>query len=739
MTDAIGNVTFCQILDIAQSGADDDEVLEVGAFGNQQKTLSVAAEHGLRQRIALAGGDVSAREGVVASLRSSLAERMGAQAAQRLIHAWTARSDMQTGLVYVGNLRTLVDMVRAQDTSDTVLGGLYDAGIAGGRSLREYAGSGILTLSDAVLRAAHEAGRSEAALRSFVVQANALLSEHPYSIEGAADVIGKTAMAAFEAGEYAGIFEASDHPECREMAAKLRTLAEELNAHKNLLAEQVAGQADLTHNTRYAAKTRIKAAMAVLVDRMAAEPMRTNTAAMKALSLDLAQELAALEKRSDSTVSTKKELEDLAGMLSSLGRRIRAAAYPQGASKEQVKALKDELNEAYRQELNRAPWNTISRDIPVFDGKGGMQTLTSTMTPSNRLGNGEAMQLDGISGVGSGDRANKHASNLWSSELTVRRPDGSQKRLFLGMRHGVHDAFGIKNEALRRQANIDRVREFYTAALSAQPELLREALSGKTVRLPVVSNSLLGPNWFCKKEAKMLAHQTAAWREACPNGVCELTVGGKTVRVEPQVITFNWAVDMWSQSLGLNAWRSTRAQNEAGLTALIGAQGEGVDPQSHVGRFLAECRDEDLQQKVTLLTNQIQDMRTSGAYKKWGGDPYAMPARIALLAHLTGAMPAYNCKSGKDRTGQMDVAVKTLAFELERGTLPHPMKGIDSQSVKLMNNLAANSGNMEVQQYNTGLAGSKTAGFFSNPWGLKARFETEAFDYYRGLEDRAKS
>lgn len=742
----VSNVSFSfqDLVALASSDAADTEVLDVRRTRGAGRQVVLASEQkSTIIRCSAICGDDRAMHRVMSLIRNSLAQRLGDSAADTLVRKWADSPELSDSVIYLGNLRDLLREVAKTDRSDTLLQGLKAAGVQSGEGLREMNAFGFSDLNQDVRSALQKDGRSEAALRTFMGRAGELLQTHSFTLEGSAEQVGELAVAAHEAGQYAKLFESAGTPGCRDMAQRLHAFVDQLTAQKNLLAEQAAGDAHLKVNLRPVKEVRYKAAISFLADKMMANPESPDIPRLKALAVELAEELHGLQQgKIKGGVADAEDFEEMKSLPGRLSKKLAAVLLPPGADSGSVKSLakemKEVLNERFRQELNRMPWKPIAREVPMFDKAGGMQMLTSTMMPSNRLGNGESMRRDGIYGVTSADRANVHATNMWSSELTVRQPDGSSRTLFRGMRHGVHDAFGIKDPALRRQANINRVKEFYTAALHAQPELLQAAMEGKTVKLPVVSTSLLGPNWFIRKETSMLANQNAAWTDACTNGVCELSIGGKTVRVEPKVITFNYAVDMWSQSFGLHAWRNTQAQNDEGLRQLIGS-GADIDPQSHVGQFLSTCPDEGLKSKVRLLAEQIGSMRTSGAYKKWGSDPYAMPARIALLAHLTGAMPAYNCKSGKDRTGQMDVAVKTLAFQLDQGKLPDPLKPATQESKFIMNKMAANSGNMEVQQYNTGLAGSKTAGWFSNPGGLRSQFSDDAFEYYRGLQEFAKS
>ena len=86
-------------------------------------------------------------------------------------------------------------------------------------------------------------------------------------------------------------------------------------------------------------------------------------------------------------------------------------------------------------------------------------------------------------------------------------------------------------------------------------------------------------------------------------------------------------------------------------------------------------------------------------------------ARIAVLTNLLGGVPAWNCKSGKDRTGMMDVECKFLATLAALGKdIPEPGAQLNAEQKMLYRNLLLQSGNHEMQKYNTGVAGYKLEG-----------------------------
>lgn len=78
---------------------------------------------------------------------------------------------------------------------------------------------------------------------------------------------------------------------------------------------------------------------------------------------------------------------------------------------------------------------------------------------------------------------------------------------------------------------------------------------------------------------------------------------------------------------------------------------------------------------------------------------------------LLGGVPAWNCKSGKDRTGMMDVECKFLATLVALGKeIPQPGAQLNPEQKLLYRNLLLQSGNHEMQKYNTGIAGYKLEG-----------------------------
>ena len=161
--------------------------------------------------------------------------------------------------------------------------------------------------------------------------------------------------------------------------------------------------------------------------------------------------------------------------------------------------------------------------------------------------------------------------------------------------------------------------------------------------------------------------------------------------------------------------RRLREQRDALVAGLEGAgsgQPEAAASQAEITRLSGQV--EGLEKNTRTLVeaaNQLKTVWASREYRHGGGDPYKMVSRLALVSHLMGETPLFNCKSGKDRTGQLDAEVKFLATAADErdGRLP----GVDQDMASwraARGDFTLHTGNLEMQQLNTGLPGYKLAG-----------------------------
>ena len=303
--------------------------------------------------------------------------------------------------------------------------------------------------------------------------------------------------------------------------------------------------------------------------------------------------------------------------------------------------------------------------------------------------------------------------------------NGQQQTIFSGIRHGVHAAVAIESQRDFKAANSSRAKETLIAAFTSNPALVKKALANPAEPCKFVFNSvsLLTPdfarNIFGSKyedEKTMLNAQTEAYQglSGKPIEVDVTDSDGKTVKVtiEPIVTTFNYGGGL---SALFGGWGASKDMNAKGLLALnkfaettlaeLGAKiSQSTDPAEKRG----------LQKKadaIRTLLGQINRIDQKKTYSSDRHEAYKMASRIAVLTNLLGGVPAWNCKSGKDRTGMMDVECKFLATLVALGkNIPEPGAPLTSEQKMLYRNLLLQSGNHEMQKYNTGVAGYKLEG-----------------------------
>ena len=418
---------------------------------------------------------------------------------------------------------------------------------------------------------------------------------------------------------------------------------------------------------------------------------------------------------------------------------------PAEAGKLSEDAITKELGLGYRKTLNSRPWPVIDKTFTASVGAVPIE-LKSTIVPGAQIGrqpNDEKGPIgntydNGVNGYMCHSADTDHAVNLAVSSLTVPDKGTGQPQLaFQGIRHGVHCAWELTDPNQRQQANTKRAQESVIAAFLANPANMQAVMQEAqrtgftdsqgmplaTFDMNMTSISLLTPDsarhtfqkGSASDERQMLIEQKAAWDEVSQKGV-EFTFqqGGRSyhVHIQPTVTTFNFGVNAgavkWSSIAPTKAggWDVSDSLNSSALTAMdqavqnFAATHPG-DPKARIAQELfQQCRD------VTNVHGERRDDH----------DAYKVAARMAVLTHLIGGTPCWNCKSGKDRTGEMDVECKFLATLIARGEdIPKPGDKLTTEQTALFRAIALESGNFEMQKLNTGFAGYKTGGVASIP------------------------
>jgi hypothetical protein len=426
---------------------------------------------------------------------------------------------------------------------------------------------------------------------------------------------------------------------------------------------------------------------------------------------------------------------------------IHGKSHSLGFRKEDVSvaALDKQIFDRYVDTLQSREWNTISllHALQFQEPQGNVRTIhfATVMTPAIGLDSvlAQNYQDDGVNGICSyAIRERRHAVNLWRTEFRAEQTGSSQTRhAFSGIRHGVHDAYGIEDPLERATANDTRVKEFIHA--SVIDHLKRHDISpdkvdaSKPLSIDIVSVNLLTP---ASREQEMIKQQQQAFSRASGQEI-QVQVGDEkgnshTITVKPKIIMFNTPVDQLSLSATGNMvgiWRNADLINNNAIELLIGSAKNSRTISGATGAKIQDLNSElatiagndaantnkqrMISEKIALiehLTEQIRDIYDSKRHHRVGNEPYKLPARLLALANEIGATPSFNCKSGKDRTGQLNVEIRDLyAHLIANGGKPRNVdakrEGLEKDNYKT---LFMTGGDRDIQALNTGVTGSKS-------------------------------
>ncbi|HEX4916956.1 MAG TPA: inositol phosphate phosphatase SopB [Limnobacter sp.] len=389
--------------------------------------------------------------------------------------------------------------------------------------------------------------------------------------------------------------------------------------------------------------------------------------------------------------------------------------------------LDQKIFKAYLDLLQSRPWRTIDRQQTLLFNhpSNNIQAVDfqTRMTPASALNAQftQAYNASGLNGVCSyATTESRHAVNLWKTEFrpVAPSPNGTTYAL-TALRHGIHDAYGLKTSATERQrANDVRVKEFVHAAMLDHLErngLTVETLSNaQPIELPMVSVNLVTT---AGKEKDMAEQQQAAYDRinGQPMTLTLLDASGteRHIQVIPKIFGFKTPVNAWAlgpvgQLLGI--WRRADAQNKIALRNLMGSTKPGEPIGGEVARVLQRESNPQKIETIRTLVEQIRTIYSNKLHHNIGNEPYKLPVRLLALANECGLTPAFNCKSGKDRTGQLNVEIRDFYADLHanQGAPREVNKKRKDLARKNYQTLFLQGGDREIQALNTGVAGSKS-------------------------------
>ncbi|HEY5953598.1 MAG TPA: inositol phosphate phosphatase SopB, partial [Terrimicrobiaceae bacterium] len=340
--------------------------------------------------------------------------------------------------------------------------------------------------------------------------------------------------------------------------------------------------------------------------------------------------------------------------------------------------------------------------------------------------------------------------------------------LFQGIRHGVYttskfnpeklppnelanlkvelglDATASKDEVVRAVEK-RRAMEGVTLALQTNRTVLDRAVhvavnGGDVPTLNILSTNLqTGSDTFedsnkTSLEGGLINRQTEALMSIVKDGVIDIPIvdstgAARVVQVKVNVVPVNYPVNP-----GGTAGIGSRRRDDSIRDALQVMTGSHVVDDPIGGLADTYMQDPQVSESdkaiVRDLVTQIRQIASGESVYKPDGTPdvYALPARMNLLAFKLGMSPMFNCKSGKDRTGHLDLETKFLAARIKStGRVPSPGE-LTKEEREAFGVVALKSGNLAMQRYNTGIGGYKTV----NQTLLLDRMAPWLLERYRG-------
>ena len=348
---------------------------------------------------------------------------------------------------------------------------------------------------------------------------------------------------------------------------------------------------------------------------------------------------------------------------------------------------------------------------------------------------------------------NELSNILLATENGQRNPAAMKKRIQQLMTDptlqtalaGLVKANPVLGRLLQRQGALNRAREVFILEMTRNPQFLEQKQNGDDVLFTSVG--LLTPDNLRHQlhklfgfsasgdEKEMVAIQAQAWDDLRREIAADrIVINGAVVKAE--IIDFNIGVNKGATVLATNPIIGEAVSGSEYANALVNNKSR-IKLQTATTNRLAKMQTE-LTKKIALhtsnpstkldneitalsrdiatikeLSDQIEAMWEDGSYRDAGNEPYKLASRVALLSHLLGGGTAFNCKSGKDRTGQLDAEVKFLAFQIRtsNGRVPKPdRKRTNLEKIQFATFIFFDKSRGRMQEFNTAYIGSKLFG-----------------------------
>ncbi|WP_019002630.1 inositol phosphate phosphatase SopB [Succinimonas amylolytica] len=424
----------------------------------------------------------------------------------------------------------------------------------------------------------------------------------------------------------------------------------------------------------------------------------------------------------------------------------------------------------------------ISRDLSLAVNGNEQKNFRCKLTPAKLMN--PALYGPGVNGNPSTALQSPDLTNCFRSEIS----DEHGKKLFSGYRHGILDSIKVKDDTTRQHNAENKARQLLTTIVNDRfANQIGTATRDHPLEINLTSVNLVNPISVPSFDEKTMALKQMHALESLTRsengqpGPIRLMINNTEVWVKVNLRTFISPCNKYSHgTFGKFVWDNANSigKNSESFTKMFGPDfmnrnsspdrlksrepfeqqytefTQLISADSDLGKYLRKNLSLAEKKKVFVLAHEINILMQNNNFRNKNIDAFELPARLALLNDMIGNVCCYNCKSGKDRTGHMDIITKQLAVKLTRleddNLTPNEyltnsssvMRVLSGQTYSTTNDiqnfdqLVKHSGNLEVHQMNTGLKGSKVN---SLPGVINHLGGKELFKFYAGASEYVKS
>lgn len=369
-------------------------------------------------------------------------------------------------------------------------------------------------------------------------------------------------------------------------------------------------------------------------------------------------------------------------------------------------------------------WVTLKRKVQVKKPNGEKIDAELIATPASELK--IFPHLKEGTGICSKNFNSKNVINLWKTETKLQ--DGTA--LFSGIRHGNTRG---KSEPSKDVILAAAAQQYGIETLQDSPENTIFNVKLGNVQLMTPSKKFI-PFLLDKH---MPLDQMNSFNQISENGPFTVDIKDKTNHIKKikinleKPILFNFGTNMLHYKLNMFA-KSCRKENRESLIRLLGKDAvEYAESQKstcisdfsyfertggEVGKYLDEKypvgisdRSNGKPKKIIILSTQCLYIWKVTNGKGSKENPAAIQSRLCLLLYLIEYPVSFNCKSGKDRTGELSAEINDLALTIEanNGQVPDPYAKISSKEKVQLSEIYNATQSDLIAQANTGYKGLK--------------------------------